>query len=182
MHLFINTLIILIAFLGFIAGIILAFKTKEEFKSGKKYFLISEFIILLILALIFLFKSSLSYSSLILFVAGVLTTILVKRIYFYFGLALFLSFLFSKDFNLLIASLIFIYGLSEGTLKTNALSYNKNKLKNLIILNLILFLLPFSLFLINNIINYMNIFSAFVSAVFFTLLFNRKIFISNIYK
>src|SRR3989344_2439353 len=138
-----NALIILLAFLGFIAGIILAFLTKEEFKSGKKYFLALKFIIILILSLIFFLKSSLTYSSLIFFIAGILITILFKRIYFYFGLALFISFLLTQEFNLLTASLIFIYGLPEGTLKANYLSYDKNKLGNLITTNLILFLAPF---------------------------------------
>jgi len=89
----------------------------------------------------------------------------------------------TQEFNLLTASLIFIYGLPEGTLKANYLSYDKNKLGNLITTNLILFLAPFLLFLTNNtVLNYVSIFTALISGVFFGLLFNRKVFIKNIYK
>lgn len=122
----------LLGFIGILVGILIAKYTKEELKQGKKYFLWIERISLIIIFLILLFNFKLSWLVLIGLVAGYFLPIE----YLAFGLAI-ISFE-----NIIIACLVFIYGLPYGSL------INKDKTKR-VLKELILFILPV-LLLINN--------------------------------
>jgi len=70
-------------------------------------------------------------------------------------LGLFFSFFVSKEYNLLTASLIFIYGLFYGTLKID--NYRK------ILFNFVIFSIPFLLFFIKEfILEYNSLFFGIV--------------------
>ncbi len=115
-----NLLIAFLVFLGVVFGRILRSLAKEEIKPGKKYFNSFGKLILAILVLVFLY-SNFSLLCFVGIIIGFLASFFFKEIYFYLGLGVFFSFLISKEYSLLVASLIFIYGLFYGTLKINNL-------------------------------------------------------------
>lgn len=132
--------LVIVSFLGLIIGMIIAKFTKEELKQGKKYFILIKKTILLIIAIILL---NYSYGNYIWIIPGLVIGYFLKEIYFYLGLALSLSFIINQD--LFTSTLIFLFGLPEGTL-----IYYKNKpLIKKTLLNLILFLIPFIVLLTN---------------------------------
>lgn len=134
----------IIAFGGLVLGLLLAYFTKEELKSGKKYFVILERAILLILVILLLYKSWNSFIFLIIaFVAGFMVFIGISRVYLYLGLALFLAFMHTQTYAYYFVGLICLIGLVYG-----ALEYNKvknGKLSWFIISNAVLFAIPFLL-------------------------------------
>lgn len=124
-------LIPVIAFLGLIAGIVLKKTCEEEIKPGKPYFLLLQKVVIVTLIIALLYttlSNTLLYFILILI--GIITAIFFTHTYFYLGLAL-------LTLNPLIATLTFIYGLPTGTLKPK------------VILNLLLFAIPFLLLIFN---------------------------------
>jgi len=129
----IKLLIFALSFLGLIAGVVLSFFTKEELKPGKKYFMLLEKVVLITISLIIVFYIGNHYSF---FVLGFFAGIILKRVYFYFGVALSLA---SGPLLVLLSSLIFIFGLPRGTLLASNL--NNNKIKKEIIISGILFLI-----------------------------------------
>ncbi len=147
-------LIAFLVFLGLIAGRILKSFAKEEIKPGKRYFKLFEKFILIILVFVF------AYFNLNLFgffglIIGFIASSFFQVIYFYLGLGLFFSFFASKEYNLLTASLIFIYGLFYGTLKID----NIKK----ILFNFAIFSIPFLLFFIKDfILEYNSLFFGIV--------------------
>lgn len=113
------SLISVISFSGLLVGMILAFTAKEELEPGKKYFMLLQKIILL---LIFVFLLNffnvnlyLRIISYILFIFLMAFNIKSQRIYPVLGVVFFLS---SKDINLFITNsiLIFFYGFPTGSL------------------------------------------------------------------
>lgn len=143
-----NILIVAIAFLGIVVGYILSKFTKEEIKLGRKYFIWLEKTILFILAVALIYNIWGDYWVLI---GGVVFGFIVAfliNLYFFLGLALFSSFSISNDFVLLIAALVFMFGLPFGSL-----------MKKLNILEeILLFALPFILVFFSNVNT--NLFSA----------------------
>ena len=152
--------LLILSFFGLISGSVLAFFTKEELDTGKKYFQIMQsglFVIILILFVFSLNKSFL-FSLMVFFIIffGVLlihSNFKFKKtsnlIYIIFSFIFYLS---SKFQNLnLIASLIFIYGMPTGSLLTKEILDKKkgpmsliNKLKyylSYLIIALILYFL-----------------------------------------
>lgn len=121
----------LLSFIGILIGILIARYTKEELKQGKKYFLWIERISLISIFLIILFSFKLS----LLIIIGLAAGYFLPIEYLAFGLIL-----ISSE-NIAIASLVFIYGLSCGSLL-------KEKTKS-VLKELILFITPL-LLLINN--------------------------------
>ena len=105
-----NLLIVFLVFLGVVFGRILRSVAKEEIKPGKKYFDLFGKLVLAILVFVFLY-GNLSLLCFIGVIIGFLAGFFFKEIYFYLGLGLFFSFLMSKEYSLLVASLVFIYGL-----------------------------------------------------------------------
>ena len=122
----------IIAFLGLIVGNIIAKYTKEEIAQGKVYFYASKRLILFSLAVILSLTFLWNANALIFFIIGLIAGKIFKLPYSWLGIAL------AASINpLLIATLIFVYGLIDG-------SENKNYLKCLIA-----FFIPFSLILTN---------------------------------
>jgi hypothetical protein len=146
-------LIPIIVFLGVIAGKIISSYTKGEVKQYKNYLVWTKKILLLILVIIALYFIKFNFLNLILFIFGFIFGFLFRSRYFYWGLLLASSFLISKEVMLLIASIIFIYGIFYGSLD-----------RKWITINFILFLIPFLLLLFN--ISY-EPFLAFVAGALF---------------
>lgn len=139
----------ILSFLGLIIGYILASKTKEELNPGKKWFIAISIIILLMLIII-LFKKNIyfNYEFFISILIGLLLNYFIKRTYLFLGLTAALL-----NENRLITIIIFIFGLSYGTLE-----YIKFKNINYksILINFILFIIPVILLFqdYNNIFNH----------------------------
>ncbi len=161
-------LIVAIAFLGLVIGKILRHYTLEEINKGEKYLFILSKIVLasIILMSLYLFLPfKLSYIAG--FLIGILIAFLFNRIYFYLGLLLFLSFFINNNYLLLVSSLIFIYGLVKGSYLV------KNKE---IIINLVLYLVPFLLYIIkNHLINYNFLIISFALGCLFKFLISKDL-------
>lgn len=99
----------LVAFIGSFLGYFIANFTREELKSGEKYFKILEILILIVLSVSFLHYSF----NWILFVFGLIFGAFFRKEYFYFGFGVFSNF---NNINFLASGLIFIYGLPYGSL------------------------------------------------------------------
>lgn len=164
----------ILAFGGLIVGLILAYFTKEELKSGAKYFSILERILLLVLVIFLLYKSWNSFVFLIVaFIAGFMFFIGVNRVYLYLGFSLFLASRFSQTYFYSFVGLIFLLGLAYG-----ALYYidnkDKNKLIYLVGLNAILFALPFLLIYVESFVfSYDFVFFPFAAGALFAKLLLR---------
>lgn len=120
-------LTLIVALLGFPIGILIALMTKEELEKGKRYFRFSEeilFFLIVIISLIYLLDSMIFFSIIL-----ALSTIvyLIKRklgrnknrySLFIPYISFITSYYLINNLNLplIIASLIFIYGLLAGTL------------------------------------------------------------------
>ena len=128
---------IFISFLAIFIGYLIAKYTKEELKSGKIYFEIIQIIVLIFLIIILLFQGFVWW----LFFLGVLIGLIIRYEYIYFSLGLINILNINSSF--LLSSLIFIYGLSYGSL-----AYYKNNFK-LLIYNLPLFLIPLLFYFFN---------------------------------
>src|SRR3989344_6685083 len=90
----------LLSFLGLVFGVILYKYTKEEFRTGEKYFKIICRVILFLLVIFLIYYSNLDYLWIvILFVIGFFISFKFSNIYFYLGLMVSLM---GKDlFNIL---------------------------------------------------------------------------------
>ena len=126
-----------IAVIGIFLGVIISRFTKDEFKQGSLYFKILEIIILFVLTFITI-KINFNY---LLFIFGIIIGFFVRYEYFYFGVSI-VNTILVKDFNFLISSLVFLYGLPFGTL------LNLKNIKS-VILQIVLFLLPVVLYFLN---------------------------------
>lgn len=110
-----------LSFLGLPIGIILSKFTKEELKPGKKYFMLLEKVVLLAIGVIIVFYMA---GYFLFFLLGLLAGFIFRRVYFYFGLALPLTF---GSLLVLLPSLVFIFGLPAGTLITYRLKKKVRK-------------------------------------------------------
>jgi hypothetical protein len=124
--------LILYAYLGLILGFLLKKITKEEMIPGENYFRNSELVLMLLAGFFSLsmFISNLSYLLGGLFVLGLIIGTILKTPYFVFALGL--SFAIGR-FSLVLASLVFVFGLLESSLKWG---------RNLLVENFMYFLLP----------------------------------------
>lgn len=129
-----NYLIPAIVFFGYIAGLIIGKLTKDEFKSGKKWFILLQKTLLLLLAIGSLYYVKLSWMLIIGILIGFFTLKYLK-VYFYFGLLSFLSLSF-KDYDIIINSLMFLFGLPYAAMKKDYFVF--------------LFFIPFTLLLFNS--------------------------------
>lgn len=134
----------LVSFLGLILGYILASKTKEELTQGKKYFIILSLLMLLFLLINLVLLTNLNLSFLIALILGLILNYFIKRIYLFLGLALI------NEPSLLLSLVIFIFGLSYGTL--DYIKFKKISYKNILI-NFILFIIPLILLLFKDFTN-----------------------------
>src|SRR3989344_8836269 len=101
-----------ISFVGLFAGLLLAIYTKEELKSGEKYFTLLTKVILATIIFVLLYYTK--FNLLFLFI-GAIIGYFVNKIYLYLGMSVIISYV-SKEFNILTVSLVFLFGLPYGTL------------------------------------------------------------------
>ena len=131
----------LISFLGLVFGYYLTKIFKQELKDIEKFIIITMNIMIILLIINLILISGLSLTFIIAIVFGILTSLIIKNIYFYFGFILVSSNIINIDTWFNITILIFIYGLLFSSV-----NFKKINLK-FILTNLILFLLPFILLL-----------------------------------
>jgi len=157
------------SFFGLVFGILLSRVAKEEIKPGEKYFKILERIILFILVIALLYYA---WNNLLLtiigFIVGIFTSSIFKTRYFYLGFALMLGFLITKEFTLIIASLIFLYGLPYASKEF----FNK-KFMDKVFLYFLLFIIPFILLPFGFVQNNLYLFLAFVAGSLFNFLIKK---------
>lgn len=120
----------ILAFVGLLVGALLAFFTRDELKSGKKYFILIYRILLFILIIYLLYLSEVSWW-LFGLVLGFLFTLTFSDLYLYLGLATF------SVMNVYASFLVFLIGLPYGTLL-----FGRRNLKRYIIYSFFLFFIP----------------------------------------
>jgi len=127
MNLLNYSLTALISYLGLFAGFILAIIAKEELKAGKKYFILSQKIILLLIFIFLLVFIDLNYIIILLILAFILISLWktysekeFNELPYIYAILAIIFYISSKTLNLFIieSSLIFLYGLPIGTLLT----------------------------------------------------------------
>jgi len=107
----------ILAFVGLLVGVLLGKLTPEEFKSGKKYFMLLSKIFLFIIILILIYLLGFSYW-LVGILFGLIVAYFFRNIYFYLGLAVF------SGGNIFASFFVFLFGLPYGTLVYNIKKYN----------------------------------------------------------
>lgn len=127
----------ILAFIGLIVGVFLAKFTVEEFKSGRKYFVLLCRTVLFVLVVYLLYLAEINWL-LLGFVIGLLVSYFFSNIYFYLGLGVFSS------LNVYVAFLVFLFGLPYGTLM-----YHQRYLKKRILSSLVLFFITALILLVN---------------------------------
>jgi len=111
----IRLLVILIPLLGLIFGYILRKIAPDEAEQGKKYFFRGRQLILFMLMLTLLWITPITFPMSIAFVVGIISAKLLRLRYLYLGIAAVATFTASHEQALLIAALLFLYGLPFGT-------------------------------------------------------------------
>ncbi|MEK6940865.1 MAG: hypothetical protein AABW49_03120 [Nanoarchaeota archaeon] len=135
----INIIIHIFAFTGLLIGFLIAHYSWEELKAGEKYFKVLQQVLLILIAFIlFLLPTKVFVIDIIQFIAGIFIGRFVKLKYFYLGLASVTAIL--AGVIVLIASLIFLHGLPDGTM--NLYRHRRKMLKKQALLNFFLYLLP----------------------------------------
>ena len=134
-------LLYIVSFSGVFFGKLLRKVAYEEVKFGEKYLLNFQHFILFILALSLVYFADFNPWFIVLFVLGFIASFLFRKKYFYLGLAL-VAASFSQESLILVASLVFIYGLSFGSLSKKLLSSSIYFVIALILASLLLFNLP----------------------------------------
>lgn len=150
----------ILSFLGLLFGAILYNFTKEEFKPGKKYFILLNRIILFILVVSLVYFSNLAWWGIvILFIIGLIVGYYVKNIYLFFGLVVSV---FQTD---LFRILVFLFGLPYGTL-------NGKKPKKFLIKNLVFFVAGLLGFFL---IDYSSYMGSLLAGILFFKLISKEI-------
>lgn len=119
----INELVALVGFSGFVVGMLIASKTSEEVRSGKKYFKVARKALLLLSAL---FTLNYIQVSLPLLVAGGIAGYFIRKPLSYYGAALGAS--ATTQLTNVMGALTFLFGVVEGTIQ-----FNKEGKKTLLI-------------------------------------------------
>lgn len=122
-------LIVLIAFCGILIGNVLAYYTKEEVRDFKKYFVYGKWTVLILLAgLLIMYNFFLPV-----LIVGIIA-LSIKRIYLFLGLCMVLGMLMGNEMYLIIAGMVFLFGLIQGSI----VKFNKKQ----VLVNFALFVLP----------------------------------------
>ena len=151
-----------IAFVGLLVGAFIARRTKEELIPGKKYFILLERIVLFVLIIFALYNVSFGVGTALSFIAGLLFFYKLNKSYFYLGLLILLASFVSVNFLVSITALIFIFGLSYGTLFYSGIRIN------LWYYELVFFLVPLILLFAGDfVLNNINYFFSFVAGALF---------------
>ena len=155
-------MVLVIAFLGVFAGAILALIAPEELKSGRKYWIFTKYLLVLLM-IIAIFYYSVLYSNIItaILLGGAIVLLkLAHKEYLGFVFVIYFGSITSREFLFIAGSLVFIYGLLIGTLQSYDLLVKKRKInlklvgkallnvlnKNKYYLVVGLILLPFKIF------------------------------------
>ena len=141
-----EALIPILSFFGIFVGILISKYTREDIRSNRNYHMVlSKIIIGILILVIILFADNLS-----LLFTGVLLGFLsayVSSEFLFLGFVLGISFFLKKDISLITSSLVFMYSLVYGSLlRVSSLNFSK------ILILFIMFFLPFSVFLFDNIV------------------------------
>lgn len=146
----------LLSFLGLIFGFFLYKFTKEEFNTGRKYFILLNRIILFVIIIFLIYYSNLNLLlTVLLFIFGVVVSYFFGNIYLYLGLVVSS---YSRD---LFSILVFLFGFPYGTLNSRkGIKFVRNCL--------IFFIVGLSGFLLTSYTNYLSGFLA--GALFFKLI------------
>ena len=123
-----------VAFFGYVVGIILHNTTGKEVEDGKLCLLIfKEFIVLAFILMVFY---TFNIKIISMYAAAILAGLFIPGMrYFYFGFIAPFSVLLNFNFSLI--SLIFIYGIPEGSL----ISKNRKKIQKNILFNFSIFII-----------------------------------------
>lgn len=171
-----NTLLVLIVFLGIVIGLVLNKLVREEMKLGRKYFLwLEKALFVAIIVSLIVLSGGFSFFSLIFLIVGFFVAFLLKETYFYLGLGLVLAFISdNKDYLAVIASFIFVIGLVFGALK----DFKKENVKRIFLFSVIGFFIVFVLFWFKGfVLENLNYFGYFaVGGLLKLLVINRKLF------
>ena len=126
MNLLNQTLVLLFSLTGIIFGLILAFIAPEELKIGKKYFLLLKriiFVLIFFLINYYLYLAENYYLlipftilAVVLFIIGFVQKKPIYELFNYLNFVVPYFFVTDNQFKLLLATLIFLYGLPTGTL------------------------------------------------------------------
>lgn len=114
-----DIIIPLLSLSGVLAGILLSYLASAEIASGKKYFVLSYRILFVMLSAMLCYAAPLYLALLFFAIALVLLLLDLKKYSPYFFAFHYLFFLlgyFVAEKNILIAALLFVYGLPVGTL------------------------------------------------------------------
>jgi len=125
-----------VSFLGQFIGWFIANRTEEELKDGRRYFLI---LTTSLLALLISFSIYYSFNVYLLII-GLIIGYLINKEYLFFGIL-------SMKNDILLNSLIFVYGLPYGSLNYKSI--------RILLMNILLFFIPFLLLFFN--INFYNL-------------------------
>ena len=159
-----------IAFVGLLIGSFIARRTKEELVPGSKYFILLERVVLFVLVLFALYNVQFGIWAGLSFLLGMLFFYKLSKSYFYLGLLMLLASFVSANFFAGVTALIFIFGLSYGTL-----FYSGGRIKYWHY-ELVFFLVPLILLVSRDfVVNYIEYFFSFVAgAVFFNFISKIK--------
>ena len=136
-----NYLAVIISFLGFFVGMLIAYFSKEELVKGKKYFEYSKKVMLIVIGVAITYYA---WGNPLYFILGMVCGYFLRCYYFYIGMAL--ALVFGREPFLILASLVFVFGLPHGTLVFKKFLNEKIKLYRVIFLNILLFAVPFLVF------------------------------------
>lgn len=135
--------IVIVSFIGLIVGMVIALYTKEELKPGEKYFTWFKRTVLLWIILLFVYYSR---NELLFLMIGLIAGFMFRlNVYLYLGIALASSFMIMQE--LIVASLIFLFGLPYGTLKAKG-NLGIRHLKKPAVKHAAYFFMPFLILLI----------------------------------
>lgn len=120
----------IVAFLGLIVGLVIGYYTPEEFKDGKKYFILLQRLLVLVILFFVMFLNGFQIFWIIVALFAVSTAIyqIDLKLPIYYAFLGVLFFLGSKSQNmfLITSGLTFLFGLPSGTL------IEKKKLKTVL--------------------------------------------------
>ena len=133
-----------ISFLGLVVGKIISYYTKDEYEKGLKYFKFLEKIIIALLVVVLLFSKA-SLGLFLYILVGIIIGVFAREIYLFLGLAVLSSLMLGNDLILLVSVLVFFFGINNATI-------NRTSVKG-IILNGIIFFVPFLFLLTKSFIN-----------------------------
>ncbi|MBN2458967.1 hypothetical protein JXB28_01675 [Candidatus Woesearchaeota archaeon] len=124
-------LLLIISFLGLLAGLIIAYSAEEELQPGRKYMVVFKNLVMVLVLIVFCIKNPNLWLILLMalvFAGCTFSKQREKALYYALALMLFAS--WKLEGLALIAPLIFLYGLPLGSLYLHEhLKYSKDKKK-----------------------------------------------------